>query len=92
MKVIVQEITAVPTLMHWRSEVVESVFGVAPSKRLLAANRRYYGSVENQWGYAYRLAIRKRKNFLSATPLRLARNSLILALNDSAMAFEERWL
>lgn len=42
MKVIVQEITAVPTLMHWRSEVIEGVFGVAPSKRLLAANRRYY--------------------------------------------------
>lgn len=42
MKVIVQEITALPTLMHWRSEVIESVFGVAPSKRLLAANRRYY--------------------------------------------------
>ena len=47
------------------------------------------GSVENQWGYAYRFAILNRKNFLSATPLRLARKSLILALNDSAMAFED---
>lgn len=51
-----------------------------------------YGSVEIQWGYAYSFAMRNRKNFLSATPLRFALNNLILALNDSAIAFEERWL
>lgn len=42
MKVIIKEITAIPTLMHWRREVIENVFGVEPSKRLLVANRRYY--------------------------------------------------
>lgn len=42
MRVIISEITAVPTLMHWRREVIENVFGVVPSKRLLAVNRRYY--------------------------------------------------
>lgn len=42
MSVIIKEITAIPTLMHWRKEVIENVFGVTPSKRLLAANRRYY--------------------------------------------------
>ena len=36
--------------------------------------------------------MRKRKNFLSATPLRLVRNSLILALKDSAIALDERLL
>ena len=42
MRVIIREIKAIPTLMHWRMKVMESVFGVVPSKRLLAANRRYY--------------------------------------------------
>lgn len=28
--------------MHWRKEVIENVFGIVPSKRLLAASRRYY--------------------------------------------------
>ena len=50
------------------------------------------GSVEIQWGYAYSLASRNRKNFLSSTPLRLALKSFILALNDSAKALEERLL
>jgi len=38
----IREITAIPTLMHWRKEVIENVFGVIPSKRLLVANRQYY--------------------------------------------------
>lgn len=42
MKVTIREITAIPTLMHWRKEVIENVFGVTPSKRLLVENRRYY--------------------------------------------------
>lgn len=42
MKVSIKEVTAIPTLMHWRREVIENVFGVIPSKRLLAANRQYY--------------------------------------------------
>lgn len=42
MKATIREVTAVPTLMHWRREVMESVFGAEPSKRLLVRNRQYY--------------------------------------------------
>lgn len=42
MNITIREITSLPTLMHWRKEVIENVFGVEPSKRLMAANRRYY--------------------------------------------------
>lgn len=38
----IKEITALPTLMHWREEVIRSVFGIEPSKRILAVNRQYY--------------------------------------------------
>lgn len=42
MNVTIREITAIPTLMRWRREVIENVFGVVPSKRLVVANRQYY--------------------------------------------------
>lgn len=42
MTVDIRQITALPTLMHWRAEVIRNVFGVEPGRRLLAANRRYY--------------------------------------------------
>lgn len=42
MNVTIKEITALSTLMRWREEVIESVFGEKPSKRLLVANRQYY--------------------------------------------------
>lgn len=42
MNIKIREITALPTLMHWRKEVIENVFGIVPTQRLLAANRRYY--------------------------------------------------
>lgn len=42
MKVTIRETTVIPTLMHWRKEVIETVFGVVPDKALLVANRRYY--------------------------------------------------
>lgn len=42
MNVTIKEVTALPTLMRWRAEVIESVFGEKPSKRLLVANRQYY--------------------------------------------------
>ncbi len=42
MTVTIRQRIAIPTLMHWREEVIENVFGVKPSKALLAANRRYY--------------------------------------------------
>ena len=38
----IRDITAMPTLMHWHKEVIESVSGTEPSKRLLVASRRYY--------------------------------------------------
>lgn len=37
-----KEIRAIPTLMHWRAEVIEHVFGRKPDRRLLVANRQYY--------------------------------------------------
>lgn len=37
-----KEITTMPTLMHWRAEVLEHVFGQKPDKRILVANRQYY--------------------------------------------------
>lgn len=42
MEISIRQITAIPTLIHWRREVIESVFGAEPSKRLLVENRRYY--------------------------------------------------
>lgn len=42
MKTMIREVTAIPTLMHWRKEVIEHVFGVEPSKKLLVFTRRYY--------------------------------------------------
>lgn len=42
MKINIRETTEIPTLMYWRKEVIENVFGITPSKRLLVANRRYY--------------------------------------------------
>lgn len=38
----IRQVIVIPTLMHWRKEVIENVFGVIPSKSLLVANRRYY--------------------------------------------------
>lgn len=37
-----KQITALPTLMYWRAEVIEDVFGRKPDRRLLVANRQYY--------------------------------------------------
>lgn len=42
MNVTMRRVIVIPTLMHWRREVIENVFGVIPSKALMAANRRYY--------------------------------------------------
>ncbi len=42
MKVNMRDVIVIPTLMHWRKEVIENVFGVVPSKELMAANRMYY--------------------------------------------------
>lgn len=41
-EVTIRQIYALPTLMHWRKEVIEDVFGVVPSKALMVANRQYY--------------------------------------------------
>ena len=42
MNIELREVTAIPTLMHWRAEVIRHVFGVEPDRRLLVMNRRYY--------------------------------------------------
>lgn len=42
MNVTIRKVIVLPTLMHWRREVIENVFGVEPSRELMAANREYY--------------------------------------------------
>lgn len=37
-----REVKTIPTLMRWRTEVIENVFGIVPDKRLLVTNRQYY--------------------------------------------------
>lgn len=37
-----RNIQAIPTLMRWRAEVIEHVFGQKADARLLVANRQYY--------------------------------------------------
>lgn len=42
MKIEIREVIVLPTLMHWRAEVIENVFGIRPTRALMAANREYY--------------------------------------------------
>ena len=42
MNVTIRRVIVMPTLLHWRKEVIEHVFGQKPSKALLIASRRYY--------------------------------------------------
>lgn len=37
-----KRIVALPTLMHWRREVIGAVFGQEAGSRLLVSNRQYY--------------------------------------------------
>lgn len=37
-----RQITAIPTLLHWRTEVLRNMFRKEPSARLIVANRTYY--------------------------------------------------
>lgn len=78
--------------LHKRSKRSQKTTSLFLLVLIETAVREEDGSVENQWGYAYSFAILKRKNFLSATPLRFALKSLIFALQDSAIAFEARLL
>lgn len=49
-----REIKDLPTLMQWRIEVIEHVFGIAPDEALIEANRHYYASSLPKGGhYAY---------------------------------------
>lgn len=41
---VLKQITALPTLMRWRTEVIKNVFGMDPHPRLLVSNRQYYRS------------------------------------------------
>ncbi len=38
----IREIKDIPTLMRWRAEVIEHVFGQNPDETLLSANRQFY--------------------------------------------------
>ena len=38
----IRQITALPTLMHWRAEVLKNDLGTEPNPRLLVSNRQYY--------------------------------------------------
>ncbi len=40
--VLLKEIKDIPTLMFWREEVIQHVFGMKPDEELLMANRNYY--------------------------------------------------
>lgn len=42
MNVTIREIIDIDTLMHWRREVIRTVFGEEPTPALLENNRRYY--------------------------------------------------
>ncbi len=42
MDVTIRQIHLLPTLIHWRKEILENVSGAAPSKRMLADTRLYY--------------------------------------------------
>lgn len=42
MDITFRQVIVIPTLMHWRKEVIENVFGVVPSRSLMLANRNYY--------------------------------------------------
>ncbi len=37
-----EEVKDIPTLMSWRKEVIENVFGQQPDETLLLANRQFY--------------------------------------------------
>ena len=42
MDVTIRQIHLLPTLIHWRKEILENVSGATPSKRMLADTRLYY--------------------------------------------------
>lgn len=42
MNMTIRQVTDVDTLMQWRKEVIETVFGIVPSDSIMEANRRYY--------------------------------------------------
>lgn len=44
MNVVIRTVADLPTLMRWRREVIEHVFGEVPSDALMEANRRYYAT------------------------------------------------
>jgi len=38
----IRQVTVIPTLLHWRKEVIENVFGVEPTNAMMLSNRQYY--------------------------------------------------
>lgn len=42
MNIDIRQVIVLPTLLHWRKEIVSQIYGVTPSKALLIADRTYY--------------------------------------------------
>ena len=66
------------TYPRYFSTSFKQIKGMTPTQFKEEKKKNNAGSVDFWWGYAYSLAMRNRKNFLSATPLRFALNNLIL--------------
>ena len=42
MNIDIRQVIVLPTLLHWRKEILTKIYGVTPSKALLIAARTYY--------------------------------------------------
>ncbi len=42
MNIDIRQVIVLPTLLHWRKEIITQIYGVTPSKALLIAARTYY--------------------------------------------------
>lgn len=42
MNIDIRQVIVLPTLLHWRKEIIAQIYGVTPSKALLIAARTYY--------------------------------------------------
>lgn len=42
MDIDIRQVIVLPTLLHWRREIITQTYGVTPSKALLIAARTYY--------------------------------------------------
>lgn len=42
MNIDIRQVIVLPTLLHWRKEIITQIYGITPSKALLIAARTYY--------------------------------------------------